>query len=216
MPFAEENGAGKSTLMKILAGAITEYSGQILLDGKPVRFSGPRDAEEAGIRIIYQELNLVPDLSVAANVFLGRELRNRFWVDRQPGHDRAGLASFSKGWERRSTPRARVGDLRIGDQQMVEIAKALLTDAAILIMDEPTSALSDAEVARLYRVIADLRKAGTTVIYISHKMNEVFTLSDRVDRLAGRPVRQFVLAGRHRAGQGRPVDGWPRDRRLAF
>jgi len=174
-----ENGAGKSTLMKILAGAITDYEGRIELDGKEIRFSGPRDAEDAGVRIIYQELNLVPQLTVAANIFLGRERTKGFgWLD-----DRAMEAKAKELFDRLGTPispRARVGDLRIGDQQMVEIAKALAFDAAVLIMDEPTSALSDAEVARLFRVIADLRKQGTTILYISHKMNEVFTLSDHV------------------------------------
>ncbi len=176
-----ENGAGKSTLMKILAGAITDYEGEILLNGQPVRFAGTREAEDAGIRIIYQELNLVPQLTAADNIFLGREktwggylgwLDNRTMeTQAQRLFDRLGAAI---------SPRAKVGDLRIGDQQMVEIAKALAFDAAILIMDEPTSALSDSEVARLFRVIADLRKAGTTVLYISHKMNEVFTLADWV------------------------------------
>jgi ribose transport system ATP-binding protein len=174
-----ENGAGKSTLMKILAGAITEFSGRIVLDGREVAFSGPRDAEDAGIRIIYQELNLVPDLTVAANIFLGRErTRGLGWLD-----DRAMEAEARRLFERLGTPispRARVGDLRIGDQQMVEIAKALGFDAAVLIMDEPTSALSDAEVARLFRVIRDLRQSGATVLYISHKMTEVFTLADQV------------------------------------
>jgi ribose transport system ATP-binding protein len=190
-----ENGAGKSTLMKILAGAITDFDGRIVLDGKPVAFSGPRDAEEAGIRIIYQELNLVPDLSVAANIFLGRERRGPLgWLD-----DRAMEAEARRLFERLGapiSPRARVGDLRIGDQQMVEIAKALAFDAEVLIMDEPTSALSDAEVARLFRVIQDLRKSGATVLYISHKMNEVFTLSDRVTVLRdGR-----FIAGAPRSG----------------
>lgn len=173
-----ENGAGKSTLMKILAGAITDYDGRILLNGSPVRFSGPRQAEEAGIRIIHQELNLVPELTVAANIFLGREKTTLGLLD-DPFMERRARDLF----ERLGTPirpRAKVADLRIGDQQMVEIAKALAFDAAILIMDEPTSALSDNEVARLYRVIHDLRAAGTTVLYISHKMNEVFTLADRV------------------------------------
>lgn len=174
-----ENGAGKSTLMKILAGAITDFDGEIVLNGRKVTFSGPRDAEDVGIRMIYQELNLVPELSVAANIFLGRE---RTW-----GlgflNDRAMEDEARQLFDRLGTPispRARVADLRIGDQQMVEIAKALATDAAILIMDEPTSALSDAEVTRLFRVIHDLRQVGTTVLYISHKMNEVFTLADRV------------------------------------
>ena len=174
-----ENGAGKSTLMKILAGAITDYDGRIVLNGQPVKFSGPRDAEDAGIRIIYQELNLVPDLSVAANIFLGREKRNALGLLDDRAMEREARTLF----ERLGTPispRARVGDLRIGDQQMVEIAKALMFSCAILIMDEPTSALSDAEVARLYRVIDDLRKSGTTILYISHKMNEVFTLSNAV------------------------------------
>ncbi|HWE36545.1 MAG TPA: sugar ABC transporter ATP-binding protein [Isosphaeraceae bacterium] len=174
-----ENGAGKSTLMKVLAGAITDFGGRVVLEGEPVAFSGPRAAEDAGIRIIYQELNLVPDLSVAANIFLGRERRNALGLL----DDRAMEREARRLFERLGAPipvRARVGDLRIGDQQMVEIAKALMFEAKILVMDEPTSALSDAEVARLFRVIGDLRAAGTSVIYISHKMNEVFTLADRV------------------------------------
>ena len=176
-----ENGAGKSTLMKILAGAIVEYEGEIRLNGRTVRFSGPRDAEDAGIRIIYQELNLVPQLTVADNIFLGRERTwggRLGWLDNRAMEDRSQQLFARLGTA--IDPRAKLGDLRIGDQQMVEIAKALAFDAAIVIMDEPTSALSDAEVARLFRVIADLRKAGTTVLYISHKMNEVFTLADRV------------------------------------
>ncbi|MFI5454654.1 MAG: sugar ABC transporter ATP-binding protein [Isosphaerales bacterium] len=176
-----ENGAGKSTLMKILAGAITEYEGEIHLSGRPVRFSGPREAEDAGIRIIYQELNLVPQLTVADNIFLGREQTwggRLGWLNNR-AMDEAARRLF-EGLGAAIAPRTKVGDLRIGDQQMVEIAKALAFDAAIVIMDEPTSALSDSEVARLFRVIAGLRKAGTTVIYISHKMNEVFTLADQV------------------------------------
>ncbi len=174
-----ENGAGKSTLMKILAGALTDYEGEILLDGVPVKFKGPRDAEDAGIRIIHQELNLVPELTVAANLFLGREITGPLGLL----NNRAMLKAAKKLFDRLGTPispRSRVADLRIGDQQMVEIAKALASDASIVIMDEPTSALSDAEVSRLYRVINDLRAAGTAILYISHKMNEVFTLSDAV------------------------------------
>ncbi len=176
-----ENGAGKSTLMKILAGAIVDYEGEIVLDGRHVRFSGPRQAEDAAIRIIYQELNLVPHLSVADNIFLGREKTRGGWLgwldnramERETARlfDRLGTAVSS---------RARLGDLRIGDQQLVEIARALAFDAEIFIMDEPTSALADSEVARLFRVIADLRKAGATVLYISHKMNEIFELADHV------------------------------------
>src|SRR3954463_2494699 len=168
-----ENGAGKSTLMKILAGAITDYEGRIVLNGEVARFSGPRDAEDAGIRIIYQELNLVPQMTVAANIFLGRERRNALGLLDDRAMERQARDLFARLGTPIS-PRARLGDLRIGDQQMVEIAKALMFEASILIMDEPTSALSDAEVVRLYRVIGDLLKAGTAVLYISHKMNEVF------------------------------------------
>jgi ABC-type sugar transport system ATPase subunit len=179
--------------MKILAGAITDYEGAIVLDGRPATFSGPREAEDAGIRIIYQELNLIPEMTVAANIFLGRERTRGFgWLD-----DRAMEAEARRLFERLGTPinpRALIGSLRIGDQQMVEIAKALAFDAAILIMDEPTSALSDAEVHRLFRVIADLRAAGTTVLYISHKMNEVFALADRVTVL--RDGRHVASASR--------------------
>ncbi|MFO0957441.1 MAG: sugar ABC transporter ATP-binding protein [Isosphaeraceae bacterium] len=174
-----ENGAGKSTLMKILAGAIPHDGGRILLDGREVRFDGPRQAEEAGIRIIYQELNLVPDLTVAANIFLGRERKGPLGLLDDRGMEREAARLFDRLGAPIS-PRAIIRDLRIGDQQMVEIAKALMFRADVVIMDEPTSALSDAEVARLFRVIDDLRKSGTAVIYISHKMNEVFGLSDRV------------------------------------
>ena len=153
-----ENGAGKSTLMKILAGAITDYEGEI----RPGRPAGPvlrpAQAEDVGIRIIYQELNLVPQLTVADNIFLGREKTRGGWLGWLD--DRAMEAQTRRLFDRLGTaiaPRAKVGDLRIGDQQMVEIAKALAFDAAIVIMDEPTSALSDSEVARLFRVIADLR-----------------------------------------------------------
>jgi ribose transport system ATP-binding protein len=206
-----ENGAGKSTLMKILAGAIPEFDGQIVLDGAPVAFAGPRDAEDAGVRIIHQELNLVPDLTVAANIFLGREMTGKFGLVDNRAMERRARAMF----ERLGTPidpRSRVGDLRIGDQQMVEIAKSLMFEASILIMDEPTSALSDAEVARLFRVIDDLRKAGTTVLYISHKMNEVFTLSDAVTVLRD---GRFVASASRRETTPEQVVRWMVGREIA-
>jgi ABC-type sugar transport system ATPase subunit len=191
-----ENGAGKSTLMKILAGAITDFNGDIVLNGRIVRFSGPRAAENAGVRIIYQELNLVPQLTVADNIFLGREKTwggRLGWLNNRAMETRA--RQLFHGLGAVIEPRAKVADLRIGDQQMVEIAKALAEGAVILIMDEPTSALSDSEVARLFRVIVDLRNAGTAVIYISHKMHEVFTVADSVSVLRD---GQFV-ASRARA-----------------
>ncbi len=206
-----ENGAGKSTLMKILAGAITDFEGQILIDGRALSFSGPRDAEDAGVRIIYQELNLVPEMTVAANIFLGRERRHGLgWLD-----NRTMEAETRRLFERLGapiSPRTIVGDLRIGDQQMVEIAKALAFEAAILIMDEPTSALSDAEVARLYRVINDLRAGGHTIIYISHKMNEVFTLADDVTVLRD---GQFVASAASRETQPDQVVRWMVGREIA-
>jgi ABC-type sugar transport system ATPase subunit len=208
-----ENGAGKSTLMKILAGAITEFEGEIVFNARPVHFSGPRAAEDAGIRIIYQELNLVPQLTVADNIFLGRE---RTWGGRLGWLDERAMAARSTELFDRLgaaiAPEARLGDLRIGDQQMVEIAKALAFDAEIVIMDEPTSALSDSEVARLFRVIHDLRTAGTTVLYISHKMNEVFTLADTVTVLRD---GQFVATAARAETTPRQVVRWMVGREIA-
>ncbi len=173
-----ENGAGKSTLMKILSGVYTTYDGSIEIDGKKVSFGGTRDAEEAGISIIHQELNLVEQLSVAANIFLGREI-SRFGL-RDDRAMEARANELLKELECSIEATALAGSLRIGDQQLVEIAKALSIQARILVMDEPTSALTESEVERLYRVIAKLRAKGTTILYISHKMEEVFYLSDRV------------------------------------
>ncbi len=184
-----ENGAGKSTLMKILAGVITEYEGQLKLNGQTALFASTRDAEHAGVSIIHQELNLVEQLSVAANIFLGRELRNRFgWLD-DAGMERA-AGKLLRELECDVAPSQLVGSLRVGDQQLIEIAKALSIEAEILIMDEPTSALTESEVARLYRVIDRLRQRGVTILYISHKMDEIFRLADRITVLRdGRLVR---------------------------
>lgn len=174
-----ENGAGKSTLMKILSGVIPQYEGEIRLRGNLLRFSDTRDAEAAGIGIIHQELNLVEELSAAANIFLGREKRTALLML----DDRAMEASAQNllsELECEIDPRQTAGSLRVGDQQLVEIAKALSLDAEILIMDEPTSALTESEVARLYRVIDRLQQRGVTILYISHKMDEIFKLSDRI------------------------------------
>ncbi len=174
-----ENGAGKSTLMKILGGAITDYTGQLYVNGEPVRFSGPRDAEHAGISIIYQELNLVEHLSAAANIFLGRELR-RGWglLDDRRMEQEAAQVFAQLGAE--IDPSIEVSHLRVGDQQLVEIARALSLKTAVLIMDEPTSALSEAEVEKLFRVIRELKSKGVAILYISHKMAEVFAIADRI------------------------------------
>jgi ABC-type sugar transport system ATPase subunit len=189
-----ENGAGKSTLMKIVAGVIPDFEGRLLLRGQPARFQGTRDAEKAGISIIHQELNLVEVLSAAANVFLGREKRTRLGLLDDRAMEQA-TGSLLMQLECHVNPRQAVRELRVGDQQLVEIAKALSLDAEILIMDEPTSALTETEVARLFRVIARLRQRGVTILYISHKLDEVFRLADRITVLRdGRLVRTLTRA----------------------
>ncbi len=174
-----ENGAGKSTLMKILSGVISNFEGELWLRNKTVQFSNTRDAENAGVSIIHQELNLVEQLSVAANIFLGRESRSWLGILNQREMDDRAAALLAQ-LDTNISPRAHVSTLRVGDQQLVEIAKALSLQSDILIMDEPTSALTESEVARLYRVIDRLRTHGVTILYISHKMDEVFRLADRI------------------------------------
>lgn len=174
-----ENGAGKSTLMKILSGVIVDYEGEVFLKSKSMKFAGTREAEAAGISIIHQELNLVEQLSAAANIFLGREKRTRFGFLDDYAMELAAERLLAE-LECHISPRALAGSLRVGDQQLVEIAKALSLNTDILIMDEPTSALTEAEVERLYRVIERLRQREVTILYISHKMDEVFRLSDRI------------------------------------
>jgi len=174
-----ENGAGKSTLMKILAGVIPEYEGELLIAGQPVQFRTTRDAEAAGVSIIHQELNLVGTLSAAANIFLGRELRRGLWGLDDRRMEQATSELFRQ-LQSDISPSRLVRELRVGDQQLVEIAKALSLRAGILIMDEPTSALTDQETERLFRVIGRLREQGVTILYISHKMDEIFRLADRI------------------------------------
>ena len=174
-----ENGAGKSTLMKILSGVCRPDAGVLEIDGESRRFTGTREAEAAGVAIIHQELNLVEELTVAANIFLGRERRTGLGLldDRGMAMEAARLL---ESLECPVSPWATAGSLRVGDQQLVEIAKALSLAASIVVMDEPTSALTEAESARLERTILRLRDQGTTILYISHKMDEVFRLADRI------------------------------------
>lgn len=206
-----ENGAGKSTLMKILSGVYPPDAGSLEVHGQPARFTGTRDAERAGVAIIHQELNLVDDLSVAANVFLGRERRGRLGLVDAPAME-AETARLLDTLECRVSPRARAGSLRVGDQQLVEIAKALSLDASILVMDEPTSALTEAESARLERTIRRLQERGTTILLISHKMDEVFRLADRITVLRdGRHVRTANRAATTPA----EITGWMVGREIA-
>ncbi|MFL6176787.1 MAG: sugar ABC transporter ATP-binding protein [Ornithinibacter sp.] len=175
-----ENGAGKSTLMKILAGSEQPSSGQVLLDDEPVDISSPRDAIGLGIGIIHQELSLFPNMSIAENLFAGRELRRgRRFVDMAAQRERTATVLARLG-QQQLDPDALVGDLPIGKQQLVEIARVLLEDVRILIMDEPTSALSNHEVDVLFGVMDDLRHDDVTIIYISHKLDEFRRIGDYV------------------------------------
>ena len=175
-----ENGAGKSTLMKILAGVYTPDSGEIFVDGKPQSFASPREAQAVGIGIIHQELQLMNHLTVAQNIFIGREPKQAFGLLL----DERMLNARAREWLARLNlvidPRTIVGALTVAKQQMVEIAKALSYDSRVVIMDEPTAALNDAEIAELFTVIRDLKSRGVGIVYISHKMDEIKRISDRV------------------------------------
>ncbi len=174
-----ENGAGKSTLMKLLSGIYTPDEGEFFLEGEPLQVSGPRDALEQGISIIHQEFNLMPDLTVAQNIFIGREPRSGgfFLGEREL---EAKTAELLDRLHLPLKPRQRVGDLTVAKQQMVEIAKALSYEPRILIMDEPTAALNGAEVRVLHDLIRRFRRPDTGVIYISHRMDELKAITDRI------------------------------------
>ncbi|MCX4732011.1 sugar ABC transporter ATP-binding protein [Streptomyces sp. NBC_01363] len=193
--LAGENGAGKSTLIKTLAGVHRPDSGQILLDGEPVAFHGPAAARDAGIAVIYQEPTLFPDLSIAENIFMGRQPR------RGLGRiDRRAVRGTTAGLMRRLgvdlAPDRPARGLSIADQQIVEIAKALSFDARVLIMDEPTAALTGGETARLFSVVRTLRDEGAAVLFISHRLDEIFELCGRVTTLRdGRRISCEPLAG---------------------
>lgn len=171
-----ENGAGKSTLMRVMSGIETPTGGTLTLDGEEVAFSSPTDAVSRGVAIIHQELNLSPNLTVAESIFLGRELTRLGMVDTAAQQKRA-KAALDRLQEP-IDPRAVVGDLRLGQQQLVEIARALDQEARVLIMDEPTSALSASEVEVLFGVIRDLTSKGVAVVYISHHLDETLEIGD--------------------------------------
>jgi ribose transport system ATP-binding protein len=176
-----ENGAGKSTLMKLLAGLQKPDSGQLLVDSRPISLQGPKHAAALGIALIHQELNLAGNLSIGANIYLGREPRRMGLIDRRS--IRAASAAHLDRVGLDLDPDTAVERLPIGQQQLVEIAKALAQDARFIIMDEPTSSLSQTETERLFEVISDLRRRQVGVIYISHRLGEVTTLADRVEVL---------------------------------
>lgn len=173
-----ENGAGKSTLIKILSGAYHQDHGEIFFKGKPLNLRIPLDAQNAGISTIYQELNLVPCMNAVENIFLGRESINRGIVNFTEMRKKAQEILATLGIE--LNVNKPVDELSVAQQQMVEIAKALSFNASLIIMDEPTSSLCENEIQHLYEIVNKLRKRGVTVIYISHRLEEVFTLADRV------------------------------------
>lgn len=176
-----ENGAGKSTLMKILSGIYSKDEGEIYLDGELCHFQNPKEAQNKGVAIIHQEMNLCNDLSVSENIFLGREVMEGLSLNHKKMDEEAQKILDDLGISMKSTELA--GDLKVSEQQMVEIAKALSQDAKVLIMDEPTSALSRKEIEDLFRVIRKLRDEGRGIIYISHRLDELRAIVDKVSIL---------------------------------
>jgi ABC-type sugar transport system ATPase subunit len=185
------NGAGKSTFMNLVAGVYAPSAGELLIDGTPVRFGSPRAARDAGISVVYQELTVLPELTVAENVFLAREPRTRFGaLDRRAMNDATArlLAEFGLALD----PRRKVGELNVATQQLVELARALSLSARLLILDEPTAVLSPAERDGLFRVVGALKEKGLLVFFVTHRLDEVFELADRVTVL--RNGRRVVTA----------------------
>ena len=173
-----ENGAGKSTLMKILSGAYKKDAGEIIFDGQPVQINSPRQAQELGVSIIYQELNLVPQLSVAENIFLSSlPMKNPACIDWK--HVYSDAQTIIDSLEVDINVRSRISSLGIAQQQMVEIAKALNHQAKVIVMDEPSAPLTDKETAKLFKTIAKLKSEGVAVIYISHRLEETMQIADR-------------------------------------
>ncbi len=171
-----ENGAGKSTLIKVLAGAVAPDAGSIHVGGKPLRPGAPHEASRAGVAVIYQEFNLIPGLTAAENIFLGQEAG--FWL--RHGDERRKASELLRRLGVAVDPAARCGNMTIAQQQVVEIAKALASRARILVMDEPSATLTLQEVDRLFGIIRELKRQGLGIIYISHRLEEIFAIADRV------------------------------------
>ena len=206
-----ENGAGKSTLMRVLAGSYADYSGDIYVNGLPERIETPRRARELGFALVHQELSLVPELSVAENMFLGREAHSKIhgFIDRRATEQRAG--AILQEIEADISPRERVGSLSLAKQQLVEIAKGISAEPRVLILDEPTSSLTQPEIDDLFRVVRSAREKGVAILYISHKLPEIFALADRITvmrdgrKLSSRPVGQWTEAELVREMVGRSL-----------
>ncbi|HZG73448.1 MAG TPA: sugar ABC transporter ATP-binding protein, partial [Chondromyces sp.] len=174
-----ENGAGKSTLMNILTGLHRHDQGKILINGKETYFPNPKVAEENGIAFIHQELNIWPDMTVLENLFIGKELKSKLGLLKT--NEMKALAKEQFDRLSVSIPLDQeAGNCSVGQQQMIEIAKALMTNAKVIIMDEPTAALTEREIEKLFEVIDSLKKEGVSIVYISHRMEEIFTICDRI------------------------------------
>ena len=174
-----ENGAGKSTLMKILTGVYTRDAGTVIVDGQEVHYKNLQEAEKAGIVFIHQELNVMFDLTVEENMFMGKEIKNAFGVCNKKAM-RAEVRNVLERLGVEIDPGRRMNELSIGQQQMIEIAKALMLDAKVIIMDEPTTALTTKETEVLFQVVRGLKEKGVSIVYISHRMEEIFELCDRI------------------------------------
>ncbi|HEX9013302.1 MAG TPA: ATP-binding cassette domain-containing protein, partial [Anaerolineaceae bacterium] len=175
-----ENGAGKSTLMKIMAGAYTPDAGEIYLGGEKVSFDHPKLAQEKGISIIYQEFNLLPERTVASNIFLGREPSRFGVIDTRQMNKNAAAVLREIGIEELISPTAIAGSLSVAEQQLVEIAKAISFNSKVLIMDEPTAALTYTEVKLLDDLVGRLKQRGMAIIFISHRLAEVFNIAEKI------------------------------------
>ena len=173
-----ENGAGKSTLMKVLTGIYSKDSGSIVFEGKEVEFANPREAQDAGIVIVHQELNMLSHLTVAQNIFIGREMMNGKLINDSKMNQEAKKLFDQLNID--IDPTEKMGNLTVGKQQMCEIAKAISHDAKVIIFDEPSAALTEAEIEELFKIIRDLRDRQLGIVYISHRMDEIKVITDRV------------------------------------
>lgn len=216
-----ENGAGKSTLMKIVSGVIADYDGTIELNGEFVKFKDTRDAQNRGIAIIHQELNLLPELSVSENIFLGREISNSFGV-LDESTMRACSLKLLKKLKMSVAPDTPVKELSLGQQQLIEVAKALLLEAEIIIMDEPSSAISETEIETLFEIIDELKQEGKAIAYISHKLDELFRIADEYTVLrdgkyiGSGQISQIGKDALIRMMAGREIDFWNKKEQKTF
>ncbi|MGB7158417.1 MAG: sugar ABC transporter ATP-binding protein [Tepidisphaeraceae bacterium] len=215
-----ENGAGKSTLMKILAGAHRPDAGRILIDGRAVQLRSPLEAQRLGISMIYQELDLVPTLTARENIFLGRERSRAGWIAAAAEADRA--RELFRRLNVNVDPEALVGELTVAQQQSIAIAKALSGDAKIVVMDEPSAPLTPQEVMRLFAIIRDLQSHGIGVIYISHRLDEIFRIADWItvmrdgEHVSTQPVKEMTRRRLIELMVGRSLDNeFPKDRGAA-